>query len=69
MRTRLELDYSIAVLVIGRGHGGHDDGVTRPQDTVLTTLGPRDPVCDDPRSVLKTEIFVLTREARAEAFL
>ena len=47
-----------------RGHGGHDDGVPRPQGPVLAglvALLPRlDAVSHDPRSVLKSEILLLT---------
>ena len=54
----------IDALGLGGGHGGHDDGVPRPQGPVLAglvSLLPRlDAISDDPRSVLKSEILLLT---------
>ena len=54
----------VDALGLRRGHGGHDDGVPRPQGPVLAglvALLPRlDAVSHDPRSVLKSEILLLT---------
>ena len=54
----------VEALGLGRGHGGHDDGVPRPQGPVLAglvaLLPSLDAISDDPRSVLKSEILLLT---------